>query len=72
MGEKPTAATGTSRDEVAALARRAGLELSQEQFEELYHAWRHMARMIALIPRERERSEEIASAFVPPRAGSRG
>lgn len=54
-----------SREEIALMAKRAGLDLSHEHFDQLCDAWKHVERMIARIPRERLRSDEPAHTFVP-------
>ena len=56
-----------SRDEVATMARRAGLDLSPEHFDQLCDAWRQVEQMIARIPRDRPRPDEPAHTFVPLR-----
>ena len=60
-------ANGASREEVAAMARRAGLDLSPEHFDQLCDAWKHVEQMIARIPRDRPRADEPAQTFVPLR-----
>ena len=54
-----------TREEVAVLARQAGLDtLPEPYFEELLSAYRHLQRMTARISRDRPRSDEPAHVFV--------
>lgn len=55
------------REDVAALARMAGLDLSPEQFEELLAAYRHVEPVLARLPRERSPADEPAHVFDPRR-----
>ena len=58
----PTPAT---REEIAVLARRAGLELGAEHFEQLVDAYGHLERMLWRIRRARSYADEPAHVFVP-------
>ncbi len=51
--------------EVALLARQAGLDLSPEYFQQLVSAYGHVRRMIDRLPLERPRGDEPAHAFDP-------
>ncbi|SDB74601.1 hypothetical protein [Belnapia rosea] len=53
-----------TRDEVAVLAKQAGLDLPEPYFEELVSAYRHVQRMTARIRRDRPRGDEPAHVFV--------
>ena len=55
-----------SRREVAALVKWAGMELSEAQFEQFCEAFPHAARMIASLPRDRSRWDELANVFEFP------
>lgn len=59
MPETPT------REEVAVLARQAGLELPDFCFEQLVAAYGNVRRMIDAIPHNRPRADEPAHVFVP-------
>ena len=54
-----------SPDEVASLARVAGLDLPAEYFQQLVSAYSHVRRMIDRLPLERPRGDEPAHAFDP-------
>ena len=58
------AAPGT-REEIAVLARRAGLDLSAEHFSQLVDAYGHLERMLGRIRRARSYADEPAHVFVP-------
>ena len=53
-----------TREEVAVLAKHAGLDLPEPYFEELVSAYRHLQRMTARISRNRPRGDEPAHIFV--------
>lgn len=53
-----------SRDDIAALARQAGLDLPQAYFNELASAYRHVREMIESLPHHRPRDDESAHVFV--------
>ncbi|WP_428487798.1 hypothetical protein [Rhodopila sp.] len=54
-----------TRDEVAALARQAGLDLPDAYLEQLVGAYGNVRRMIDAIPHNRPRGDEPAHVFVP-------
>jgi hypothetical protein len=54
-----------TREEIAVLARRAGLELSAEYFDQLVDAYGHLERMLGRIRRARSYADEPAHVFVP-------
>ena len=58
----PTPAT---REEIAVLARRAGLELGAEHFDQLVDAFGHLEQMLGRIRRARSYADEPAHVFVP-------
>jgi hypothetical protein len=58
----PTPAT---REEIAVLARRAGLELGAAHFDQLVDAYGHLERMLGRIRRARSYADEPAHVFVP-------
>ena len=58
----PTPAT---REEITVLARRAGLELGAEHFDQLVEAYGHLERMLGRIRRARAYADEPAHVFVP-------
>jgi hypothetical protein len=58
-----------SREELAVMAKRAGLDLSPEHFDQLCDAWKHVEQMIARIPRDRPRLDEPAQTFAPWKEG---
>jgi hypothetical protein len=57
-----------SREAFAVLVERAGLTLQPEQFEELRHAYRFIARMQRTVRRPRDRAAEPAHVFVHPKS----
>jgi Asp-tRNA(Asn)/Glu-tRNA(Gln) amidotransferase C subunit len=59
MAQPPT------REDVAALAKQAGLDLSDAHFEQLVGAYANVRRMIDAIPHNRPRGDEPAHVFVP-------
>jgi hypothetical protein len=52
-------------EEVAFLARHAGLDLPAEYFQQLVSAYGHVRRMIDRLPLERSRDDEPAHTFDP-------
>jgi hypothetical protein len=54
-----------TQDEIALLARQAGLDLPAEYLAELIEAYGHVRRMIDRIPTGRPRGHEPAHVFVP-------
>jgi len=59
-----------TREEIAVLARRAGLELAAEHFEQLVDAYGHLERMLERIRRARSYADEPAHVFVPTKFAS--
>jgi len=59
-----------TREEIAVLARRAGLELAAEHFEHLVDAYGHLERMLGRIRRARSYADEPAHVFVPTKFAS--
>ena len=58
--------TATPTDEeIALLARQAGLDLPPEYLQELVDAYGHVRRMVEHIPAVRPRGDEPAHVFVP-------
>jgi hypothetical protein len=55
------------RDEIAALARHAGLALPPAYLDELVSAYGHVRAMIARLPDGRPRGDEPAHVFDAPR-----
>jgi hypothetical protein len=53
-----------TREEVAVLAKQAGLDLPEPYFEELVSAYRHVQRLVARISHDRPRGDEPAHVFV--------
>ena len=58
----PTPAT---REEIAVLARRAGLKLGTEHFDQLVDAYGHLEQMLGRIRSARSYADEPAHVFVP-------
>ena len=54
-----------TREEIAVLARRAGLQLNEEHFQQLVDAYGHLERMLGRIRRARCYADEPAHVFVP-------
>jgi hypothetical protein len=55
-----------SRDEFATLVKRAGLDLTQANIDDLYSAWPHIERFTALLRNPaRGREAEPAHIFRP-------
>jgi hypothetical protein len=52
-------------EEIAVLARRAGLKLAKEHFEELVEAYGYVEQMLARLRRARSYADEPAHIFVP-------
>ena len=58
--------TATPTDEeIARLARQAGLDLPPEYLPELIDAYAHVRRMVDRIPAVRPRGDEPAHVFIP-------
>ena len=60
MKKKPA-----TRDEIAVLAKTAGLDLPAEYFDELVEAYLNIEPMLMRVRRGRERADEPAHAFDP-------
>jgi Asp-tRNA(Asn)/Glu-tRNA(Gln) amidotransferase C subunit len=58
-----------SRDEIALLARHAGLALSEPHLDELVEAARHIAAMVARLAKAASGPDEPAQVFVPGHLG---
>ena len=56
-----------AREEIAILARRAGLNLSAEHFEQLVEAYGHVEQMLARLRGARRYADEPAHVFAPTR-----
>lgn len=54
-----------SREDIAAMARIAGLDLAPQYFEELVEAYRGIEPMLANVRRSRERADEPAHTYDP-------
>ena len=54
-----------TREEIAVLARRAGLQLSAEHFDQLIDAYGHLEQMLGRIRSARSYADEPAHVFVP-------
>jgi hypothetical protein len=54
-----------TQEEIAVLARRAGLDLSAEHFNQLVDAYGHLELMLRRIRRARSYADEPAHVFVP-------
>ena len=54
-----------SREEVALLARMAGLSLPDVYFDQLVAAYGNVRELIDTLPRNRPRGDEPAHVFVP-------
>jgi hypothetical protein len=54
-----------TREEIAVLARRAGLQLTAEHFDQLCSAYEHLERMLGRIRRGRSYADEPAHVFAP-------
>jgi hypothetical protein len=52
-------------EEIAILARRAGLQLNEEHFNQLVDAYGHIEQMLGRIRRGRSYADEPAHVFVP-------
>jgi hypothetical protein len=64
--------TPLSDDEIAVLARNAGLDLAPAYFAELADAYRHVAPILARVRRGRSYGDEPAQVFTPSRFGPDG
>lgn len=56
-----------TREEVAFLAKRAGLDLSPEHLDDLVEAYRRLEPMLEALRRDRDPSIEPACGFDPRR-----
>ena len=56
-----------TREEIAQMAKRAGLDLSPQHFDALCDAWAKVATLAARIPRARPRADEPAHTFISRR-----
>jgi hypothetical protein len=54
-----------TREEIALLARRAGLDLSADHFNQLVDAYGHLELMLGRIRRALSYADEPAHVFVP-------
>ena len=54
-----------TREEIAVLAKTAGLSLPTEYFDELVEAYLNIEPMLMRVRRGRERADEPAHAFDP-------
>jgi hypothetical protein len=59
MADTPT------REEIALLARNAGLDLPPAYFDQLVAAYADVRRMVANLPHSRPRGDEPAHVFNP-------
>ena len=57
--------TAPTKDQIAALARQAGLDLPAEYMAELIEAYGNVRAMIERIPTGRPRGDEPAHVFAP-------
>ena len=60
MDDKPA-----TREEIAAMARMAGLDLPPQYFDELVAAYANLEPMLKRIRRGRDRADEPAHVFDP-------
>ena len=58
-------ASPASREDIAVLARNAGLDLPPDLFDELVEAYRNIEPMLMRLRRGRDRADEPAHAFDP-------
>jgi hypothetical protein len=61
-----------TREELAILARRAGLQLNAEHFNQLVDAYGHLEQMLGRIRRARSYADEPAHVFVPTKFTAQG
>jgi hypothetical protein len=54
-----------SREEIALLARVAGLDLAPQHLDELVKSWHWLEPVLGRIPRQRVRTDEPAHVFDP-------
>jgi hypothetical protein len=54
-----------TREEIAAMAKVAGLDLAPQHFEELVEAYRNIEPMLWRIRQSRDRADEPAHTFDP-------
>ena len=67
-----TAFRPAGRDEIAAMARTAGLDLAEDHLDELVDAYGHLEPMLMRLRRGRNRAEEPAHVFDPRRFAPAG
>jgi hypothetical protein len=65
-------AAPATREEIAVLARRAGLELKAEHFDQLVDAYGHLELMLGRLRRNRSYADEPAHVFVPTKFTATG
>ena len=61
-----------TREDVALLARQAGLDLPEAYFEQLVSAYANVRVLIDTLPHNRARGDEPAHVFVPEKFLSGG
>jgi hypothetical protein len=61
-----------TREEIAVLARRAGLQLNEGHFQQLVDAYGHLEQMLGRIRRARSYADEPAHVFVPTKFAPQG
>lgn len=61
-----------SREEIAVLARFAGLELKKEHFDDLVESFRTIEPVLQRLPRRREAVDEPGHIFDPRRFMPKG
>jgi hypothetical protein len=64
--------TPATSDEIAAMAKVAGLSLAPQYFDELVEAYRNIEPMLWRIHRGRDRADEPAHTFDPRKFMPRG
>ena len=57
----------SSPDEIRAMVKKAGIELSEELMQQFIAAWPNYEAMVRRIPRRRTYSEEPAHTYRPGR-----
>ena len=62
----------SSPEEIRAMVRQAGLDLSEVLMQQFIAAWPNYEAMIRRIPRSRSYAEEPAHIFRPARFSGRG
>jgi hypothetical protein len=61
-----------TREEIAVLAKTAGLDLPAEYFDELVEAYRNIEPMLLRVRRGRDRADEPAHTYDPRKFMPRG